>query len=141
MKRRPMKHAARTTFSALLFLLFASAISLNAANSQAPDGKFGVSQSHYSNNNNRSDPFLPVRLKGRGPEPRIAVSQSELHLQGIIWHATKPVAVINRQRVELNGSVTLRLNSGDRTAKAVAIERDRVVLRVDDRDIELVLER
>ena len=99
------------------------------------------SGSSYNNANNRPDPFLPVRLKGRGPDPVVTVNEGELHLQGILWHPTRPVAVVNRQRVFLNDTVTIRLNSGEHSVKAIAIEREKVVLKVDDRQVELVLER
>lgn len=123
-----------------LSLSFAVGTADSAAN-PAPD-KRQPAQSSYSNTNDRPDPLLPVRLKGaRGAEPRLTVNQSDLRLQGIIWHSSKPAAVVNRQRIGLNETVTIRLTSGDHAVKAIVIDRDRVVLKVDDRRVELQLER
>lgn len=73
-------------------------------------------------------------------EDKATVSDSELKLQGIVMHPTKPIAVINRQSVGLNEQVTLKLRSGEIAAKAILIERSRVVLKIGDRNVELRLE-
>jgi hypothetical protein len=101
----------------------------------------GLPQSVYSNANNRPDPFLPVKRKGSHSDTRLAVNESELHLKGILWHPTKPVAIVNHQPIALNETVTLKISSGDVTAKAISIERERVILKLSDRQIELQLER
>lgn len=98
-------------------------------------------QSAYSNTNNRPDPFLPVKLKGKSASPMASVNDHELHLQGILWHPTKPAAVVNRQSIALNETVTLKLSSGDVPVRAISIERDRVILKIADREVELQLEK
>jgi hypothetical protein len=95
----------------------------------------------YSNSNKRPDPLLPVRLKGKRHDPKVAADDREMRLQGILWHPTKPVAVVNRTSIALNESATLKLSTGEFQVKAIAIERDRAVLLVDDRQVELRLER
>jgi hypothetical protein len=118
---------------------------LAAAPSEAP-GNGGaaassIPQSSYSNANNKPDPFLPVALKGKPSDTNAPVSTFELQLQGIIWHPTKPAAVVNRQRIELNETVTFKLNSGSLTVKVIAIDRNRVVLKSGEQQIELRLAR
>ena len=104
-------------------------------------GSPGLPQSSYNNTNNRPDPFWPVKRKSSGPDLRSAVNESELHLKGILWHPTRPVAIINRQPMALNETVTLKLSTGDVAAKAISIERDRVVLMIAEHRVELQLER
>ncbi len=99
-----------------------------------------IPRSAYSNQNSRPDPFLPVKLKGIGLEAKASVADQGLHLQGILWDPVKPAAIINRQRVVLNETVVLKLNMGECTVKATRIERERVVLKMDTREIELQLE-
>jgi hypothetical protein len=139
--------ATHTHRSALVAALMASvalsvpvgstAAAANAASS-APSLS-SIPRSAYVNSNERPDPFLPVRLKNKGSEPLVPVNHGELQLQGIMWHPTKPAAVVNRKRIELNETVTLKLNTGDHAVKAVVIDRDRVVLKMGEQQIELRL--
>lgn len=115
----------------------AQAVDTNATTNGAD-----VVLSAYDNSNNRPDPFLPVKLKNVATNPRGTVGlDADLKLQGILADPAKPVAIINRQPVALNETVTLRLPSGEMMVKAIRIERDRVVLRAGDREIELQIPR
>jgi hypothetical protein len=146
-----MKGETMQTFSPAirvpLALLCAGGLTLSVvgtAAASAPGNQNGapdLALSTYGNANNRPDPFLPVRLKAKGAETKGIVDESELQLQGILWDPTKPVAIINRQRVSLNEVVTLKLSSGEHLVKATAMHRDRVVLKVDDREVELRMAR
>jgi hypothetical protein len=98
-------------------------------------------KSVYNNLNNRPDPFLPVKSKGKGVEAKADFDDGEFKLQGILWDPTNPVAVVNRKRIFLNESATLKLPSGEATVTAVSIDRNRVVLKVGSRQVELQMER
>lgn len=126
------------------FVLASTAIGTGsvAPNTDAKPSVELPSKSSYSNTNNRPDPFLPVKLKGaKSADSKAVFDDRDLHLQGILWHPTNPVAIVNRQRLFLNEPATLKLSSGDTTVRAVTIERDRVVLKIDNRQVELQIER
>lgn len=113
----------------------------SATNAVPSSDKDSPAVSTYHNDNNRPDPFLPAKMKGKGVEARAVFDDREFHLQGILWHPTNPVAIINRKRVLLNETMTLKISSGDAIVKAVTIERDRVILNVGNRQVELKLIR
>ena len=143
----PMPFDCSTPFLVTMILGFLFCASwlpvMAASDTTAPPGSPLNPQvpSTYNNANKRPDPFLPVKLKGRGPEVKVTFNDSELHLRGILWHPTKPVAIINRQSIGLNETVTLKLSSGEFSAKAVSIEREKVVLKLGDHEVTLQLER
>ena len=128
-------------------LVLASSSLLAVPGTKSPDTgqpkeetKGVVTISVYDNSNNRPDPFLPVGMKRKGPEAEATLSDTELKLQGILWDPEKPIAIINRQRVGLNQTVSLALRAGEVTVTAIAIQRDKVVLKLDKRQIELELD-
>lgn len=121
----------------ILFVPMAQATDTNATPTAAD-----IALSSYDNSNNRPDPFLPIKLKNVATNPRSTVGlDGDLKLQGILADPAKPVAIINRQPVALNETVTLRLPSGEMVVKAIRIDRDRVVLKAGDREIELQIPR
>jgi len=80
------------------------------------------------------DPF------GRGPAAAGGgVVVTGFNLQGILWDARKPMAIINDQLVSPHKPVTVPVGSAQVQVKALEITRDKVVLEVGTQRVELRL--
>ncbi len=83
------------------------------------------------------DPF-----RKRGPSAVAAIVSNvslDFRLQGILYSASRPSAMVNNALIELNKPVTLTCANGQIQVKAVEITRDKVVLEVGGQRIELRL--
>jgi len=89
----------------------------------------------YASHDNR-DPFVPlVDKKGRPVEVvegGLQFKASDLYLEGIIWDPVKPMAIINDEVI----------SSGDkiRGVTIQKIEKDRVILKYQDKEFELTMD-
>lgn len=74
------------------------------------------------------------------PVPRMPVIPANIfRLQGILFDASNPSAIVNNELILLNKNVTLKTAAGQLLVKAVEITRDRVVLAVNGQKVELHL--
>jgi hypothetical protein len=97
--------------------------------------------STYTTENER-DPFGFRTARGAGTTATPvgkAVAPAALKLQGILYQASSPSAMINNQLVALNKPTVLRSEQGEITVKAVEITRESVVLELEGRKLELRL--
>ena len=87
------------------------------------------------------DPFLKPGTMAIGSDGRetATAGQLVLRLQAILWSPANPSAVVNDQLLDINKSVIFSTASGDVKVKAVEIGRERVVLEVGGRRVELRL--
>jgi len=85
------------------------------------------------------DPFVPSgRAKaGSASGPGQAVGALDFRLEGILYQAKNPSAVVNGVLLTLNKTVTLNTGNGEVQVKAVEITRDRVVLEASGQKVEL----
>jgi type II secretory pathway component PulC len=79
---------------------------------------------------------MGVTARDESPKP-VATSALDLRLQGILYSSKDPTASINNQLVHRNVPTTLKLEGGELRVKAVEITRDRVILEVEGRQVEL----
>jgi hypothetical protein len=63
----------------------------------------------------------------------------ELQLKGILYHATRPAALVNDKVVELNKPVAVKTAHGDVSVRALEITREIVLLEVGGQKLELRL--
>ena len=75
---------------------------------------------------------------GDGAAPSVA-GAPVFHLQGILYDAKNPTAIINDQLIGLRKPVTLSVAGGAVVVKAIEITREQVVLDVAGRRVELRL--
>ncbi len=68
------------------------------------------------------DPFLPPGTKLSGPAV-VAVGADKFRLEGILWHPTRPSAIINSRLVELNRPAKVATAVGKVEVEAVEITR------------------
>jgi hypothetical protein len=68
-----------------------------------------------------------------------AAVPSVLKLNGILYHAVHPAAIVNDQLVELNKSVAVRTEQGEVEIKALQITREVVLVEVGGQKVELRL--
>ena len=68
-----------------------------------------------------------------------AAAVSMLRLNGILYHAQHPAAIVNDQVVELNKSITVHTEQGEVEIKALQITREVVLLEVGGQRVELRL--
>jgi hypothetical protein len=68
-----------------------------------------------------------------------AAIPSMLTLNGILYHATHPAAIVNNQLVELNQSVMVETERGKVEIKALQITREAVLLEAAGQKVELRL--
>lgn len=88
------------------------------------------------------DPFgsQPVAVApGATSAPAAVTVPVELKLQGILYHATRPAALINDKTVELNKPVTVKTAHGEVPVRALEITREIVLLEVGGQKLELRL--
>lgn len=83
------------------------------------------------------DPFSPV---GGYANPAAAAASVTLHLEGILYSATEPSAIVNGQLLTLNKPAKLDAGGGAEVkVMATVITRDRVVVEVGTSKVELFL--
>ena len=123
-------------FLAIWLLICASA---GAATTKPAEFTSELTASSYEPTSQRS-PFsktetsaTPAGVKTDGP---ISVN---LQLNGILYDATKPAAVVNGQVMLLNKVVTFNSPNGEVKVRAVEITRRRVVVDVSGQKVELQL--
>ncbi len=87
------------------------------------------------------DPFgnQPVAEPTAGAAPIAVAVPVELQLKGILYHATRPAALVNDKVVELNKPVTVKTAHGDLQVRALEITREIVLLEVGGQKLELRL--
>jgi hypothetical protein len=74
-----------------------------------------------------------IETKGTGELPL------DLHLEGILYSASNPSAIVNGQLLLLNKNVTVKSNGESVTIRATDITRQRVLLDVQGKSVELRL--
>jgi hypothetical protein len=120
-------------FLALWLLMCASA---GAATPKKAEFDFSISQSTYAPTNSRS----PLSKPASGgtevkTEPGVPV---RLQLDGILYEAANPAAIVNGRVLLLNKVVTLTSDGAEVKVRAVEITRTRVVVEVAGRKVELL---
>ncbi len=97
--------------------------------------------SDYSPTNAR-DPFGAKVSVAPSSDPAATASVAvpvELKLQGIMYDAVRPAALVNDKLVELKKPIVLRTERGDVEVKALEITREIVLLDVGGQKLELRL--
>ncbi len=112
-----------------------------AAAGAAPTGKNGFHPelvvSTYEPTKNR-DPF--GKVGGTTPEVKaLPGTPIALQLEGILYEAANPAAIVNGRLLTLNKTVTLTAGNGEVTVRAVEITRDHVVVEAGGQRTELRL--
>ncbi len=112
-----------------------------AAAGAAPAGKAGFHPelvvSTYEPTKTR-DPF--GKVGGTTPEVKaLPGTPIALQLEGILYEATNPAAIVNGRLLTLNKTVTLTAGNGEVTVRAVEITRDHVVVEAGGQRTELRL--
>jgi hypothetical protein len=119
----------------LLLWLFWS-ISAGAAQPAAEENKLKLQESSYAPTKGRDPFFVPKELVVKA---NVATATVSLNLQGILYEANNPSAIVNDQLVTLNKTVTLTVGGAELQVKAIQITRDLVVLEVGGQRTELHL--
>lgn len=84
------------------------------------------------------DPF--GKVGGTTPEVKaLPGTPIALQLEGILYEAANPAAIVNGRLLTLNKTVTLTAGNGEVTVRAVEITRDHVVLEAGGQRTELRL--
>lgn len=122
-------------FFAVLFLFLCA--HAGAATPSQPNFKPELKLSSYSPEKAR-DPFGGETAKSSGGSATTEGTVG-LKLQGILYQATNPSAIINGQLVLVNKPTMVRMGPGEVEVKAVEITRNAVVLEVGGQKIELKL--
>jgi hypothetical protein len=101
-----------------------------------PSSGLELSPSVYTPQNAR-DPFGSQVSNAAGATQPVATGQ--MKLQGILYNAVNPSALVNDQLVELNKPVKVHTEQGEVEVKALKITRELVLLDVGGQKIELRL--
>jgi hypothetical protein len=121
-------------FLALWLLMCASA---GAAPAKQPEFTTDLSVSTYNPTKQRSPlSKLPAGVIEVKSQPGVPL---RLQLDGILYEATNPAAIVNGQVLSLNKVVTINSDGIEAAVRAVEITRSRVVLEVAGRTVELSL--
>jgi hypothetical protein len=107
-----------------------------AATEGKPSSGLELSSSVYTPQNAR-DPFGSQVPNATGTTQPVATGQ--MKLQGILYNAVNPSALVNDQLVELNKLTKVHTGQGEVEVKALKITRDLVLLDVGGQKIELRL--
>jgi hypothetical protein len=79
---------------------------------------------------------------GEGSSPATtAAASAALKLQGILYQAGSPSAMVNNRLIQLNKPTTVSTDQGEMEIKAVEITRNTVVLEAGGQKVELRLNR
>lgn len=84
----------------------------------------------------------PLRAAGSatqalGGEPLVEARVEALRLQGIVYDATRPSAMVNNEILYVGRATRLATSDGTVEVTAVAITRDRVTVEIGGKQIEL----
>lgn len=137
---KPMRIVGMIAFGqTLLFIVFFLFICARAG--AATQAKVGfdteLKLSTYITENER-DPFGAQSAKSASGVAKSA-ALSVLKLQGILYQASNPAAMINDRLVVLNKPALLPTEQGELEVKAVEITRETVVLEIGKQKVELRL--
>ncbi len=89
--------------------------------------------------NRAHDPFLPAGATVSGAGKTSLGSSTALRLQGIVYDAKRPSAMVNNEILYVNKPATVSTSEGAVEVTAVEIGRERVVLEVGGKRFELRL--